>query len=391
MSIIDSSTIETLRQEYNRLLQLNRELMENLINLNPDSAEANVLRDRIDELDDEIRDLRNLLRESSYPIMEEEDDEIDDVAASEIEQQGNGFFIRDPTIDPPAVRKILESIGNEKVQTLKLIRTPLSKTTKFLLNLASLGRLQRATEQIGVDDFFHLAMIINNKYMLEKNEVIRLYRDNRIPEGSITLDVPVQIDITIKEMLDATKQQMGNLYGAYDAKTNNCGIFLDNVLKSNGMSNNETDKFLNQPTIELFNQFPKFSEILTKLGTTLGAVGSRVIEGEGVKRESSKSTPIDKTLLETYEEQLSDVLEQIENNDEEVQTIENLIFSGSINNVSEINRTINRLSELRNNQITLYALRDDFENKIADLQQRGAGVGKLYIFNFGLHYAKMTF
>lgn len=391
MSIIDSSTIETLRQEYNRLLQLNRELMENLINLNPDSAEANVLRDRIDELDDEIRDLRNLLRESSYPIFEEEDDEIDDAAASEIEQQGNGFFIRDPTIDPPAVRKILESIGNEKVQTLKLIRTPLSKTTKFLLNLASLGRLQRATEQIGVDDFFHLAMIINNKYMLEKNEVIRLYRDNRIPEGSITLDVPVQIDITIKEMLDATKQQMGDRYGAYDAKTNNCGIFLDNVLKSNGMSNNETDKFLNQPTIELFNQFPKFSEILTKLGTTLGAVSSRIIEGEGVKRESSKSTPIDKTLLETYEEQLNDVLEQIENNDEEVQTIQNLFFSGSINNLSETNRNINRLSELRNMQITLFALRDDFEKKIADLQQRGAGADKPYIFNFGLHYAKMTF
>ena len=33
------------------------------------------------------------------------------------EQKGDGFFTRDPTLNSPPVRKILQSIGNEKVDT----------------------------------------------------------------------------------------------------------------------------------------------------------------------------------------------------------------------------------------------------------------------------------
>lgn len=195
--------------------------------------------------------------------------------------KGDGLFIRDPNIDPPQVRQILSVIGNEKVSSLKLVRTPLSKLTKILLNVASLGTLQKKLDKLKIDDLFHLSMIINDKYKLEKNEIIRLYPETSIPQGSLTLDVPVQTDFTIKEMLDETKRLMGDRYGSYDAKVNNCGIFLDNVLKANGLSNNETDKFLNQPTIELFKEFPKFSEILVKLGTTAAAAANKLIEGEG--------------------------------------------------------------------------------------------------------------
>jgi hypothetical protein len=59
-------------------------------------------------------------------------------------------------------------------------------------------------------------------------------------------------DITIQQLMDNTKQQMVN-YGSYDAKTNNCSIFLSNVLSSNGLSNTNTDTFINQKTEELFN------------------------------------------------------------------------------------------------------------------------------------------
>ena len=196
---------------------------------------------------------------------------------------GDGALLRDPTIDPPKVRKMLEQIGNEKVQSLQLVRTPLSKTTQFLLNIASFGQLNKALEKQGIDKFFHLSMIINGKYVLEKNEVINLAkRSGGIPNGSIDLIVPVDgIDITIKQMLDNTKKLMGNLYGSYDAVNNNCGIFLDNVLRANGLGNNNTSEFLNQPTIEVFKSFPKLSELIVKAGTTLGAVANRQLEGEG--------------------------------------------------------------------------------------------------------------
>jgi len=386
MSIVDISDENSLTNEYNRVFDLFNQLRNDLINLNPNSPEANLLRERVLQLENELIEIRKIYLEKKEPIKEVEYD-------SE-EQKGDGFFIRDPTINPPAVRKILESIGNEKVQTLTLVRTPLSKTTKFLLNLVSLGKLQKATEQIGVDDFFHLSMIINNKYTLEKNEVIRLYKENRIPQGSITLNVPVQIDTTINEMLDFTKQYMGNNYGTYDAKTNNCGIFLDSVLKANGMSNNETDKFLNQPTIELFNSFPKFSEIITKLGTTAGAVSDRLLQGEGEKKPISSSTMMDESAIEKYQEELDMILDEIENNDTEVERLTYLVSNNLVgNDIDVFDEMIDTINTIRDRQLFLFGLRDNIEKKIDDIRKRGSGSGreKPYIHNFGLHNSKILF
>lgn len=196
-------------------------------------------------------------------------------------QTGDGLLIREPSINPPKVRAILQSIGNEKVNSILLVRTPLSKTTKFLLNIASLGQLQNRLNQMKIDDLFHLSMIIQNRYTLEKNEVIRLYKQNKIPKGSNVLQIPITHDFTINEMLENTRKAMGERYGSYEAKTNNCSVFLSNVLNANQLLTNNAETFLNQKTIELFNSFPKFTETLTNLATTTGAVASKLLEGEG--------------------------------------------------------------------------------------------------------------
>lgn len=197
-------------------------------------------------------------------------------------QQGEGILLRDPTINPPKVRKILESIGNEKIESITLIRTPLSKSTKFLVNVATLGQLKNKMKEADIDELFHLSMLINGKYQLEKNEVIMLAQDsNAIKENSQTLEVPVNKDITINQLLENTQKQMGNNYGSYDGRTNNCSVFLSNVLSSNGLSNPNTEEFVNQKTEELFSLFPSLSSKIIKFGTNVGAFVNRQIEGEG--------------------------------------------------------------------------------------------------------------
>jgi hypothetical protein len=197
--------------------------------------------------------------------------------------QGDGLT-RDPSINPPPVRKILQSIGSEKVESLQLIRTPLSKISRFLLNIASLGQVERKLKETNIDQLFHLSLLINGKYELDKQDVIKLIRNpNAVKSDSETLIVPVSSNITINELLQNTQNQMGDRYAPYDAVNNNCSIFISNVLSSNGLSTDNSDIFLNQKTIELFSKFPSITEKLVKLSTDLGAVVDKAIYGEGDK------------------------------------------------------------------------------------------------------------
>jgi len=181
------------------------------------------------------------------------------------------------------VRKILQSIGNEKVESLQLIRTPLSKISRFLLNIASLGQLESKLKETNIDQLFHLSLLINGKYELDKQDVIKLIRNqNAVKSDSETLIVPVSSNFTINEMIENTQRQMQDRYAPYDAVDNNCSIFISNVLSSNGLSTDNSDTFLNQKTIELFSKFPSITEKLVKFGTDLGAVVDKAIYGEGV-------------------------------------------------------------------------------------------------------------
>ena len=198
--------------------------------------------------------------------------------------KGDGLFTREPGVLPPAARKLLSQVGSEQVQSFKLVRTPLSSSTRFLLNLATFGQYEKALKDINVDKFFHLRAIINDKYSLEKNEVIRFYKSNKIESGAEVLDViiPQNNPTSIQEMMDKTKAQMGDdKFTSYNAQDNNCGVFLNNVLSANGWLNSKSSEFTLQETEKLFSKFPSLSKMLVNLGTKAGAVASRLIEGEG--------------------------------------------------------------------------------------------------------------
>lgn len=198
-------------------------------------------------------------------------------------QYGEGLT-RDPNINPPPVRKILQSIGNEKIENLQLVRTPLSKISRFLLNIASLGQLESKLKESNIDELFHLSLLINGKYELDKQDVIKLTRNSKaVKDNSQTLVVPVSSNLTINELLENTRNQMGPLYGPYDAVTNNCSVFISNVLSANNLQTENSDTFLNQKTIELFSKFPSISEKLVKFGTELGAIVDKTLYGEGDK------------------------------------------------------------------------------------------------------------
>jgi len=195
--------------------------------------------------------------------------------------KGSGLFIRDSNINPPKVRSLLKRVGNEPVKSILLIRTPLAPLTKLALELTG-ADLNKAMKQSNIDELYHLSMLINGKYELDKSAVIGFRSSgNAVKSNSNTLQVKVPSGLTINELFDKTIKRMKDRYGNYDAKTNNCSVFIKNILDANKLSTSASNTFVIQDTNRLFSRFPSLTEIVAKVATTAGAVIDRQKQGEG--------------------------------------------------------------------------------------------------------------
>lgn len=196
-------------------------------------------------------------------------------------KQGDGLLMREEGVLPPSARALLEKIGDEKITKVVAVRTPLTSFTKSFLNVISFGQFDKIAKKY-YDELFHLSLWINDKYNLEKNEVIAFNTKNPISTNSQTRNIAVNKDITFNELIDKTKSSMGKAnFSNYDAQSNNCQDFLLAILNSNGFGTAEDKAWIKQDTKQLFKEVPALSKILGKVATTIGASVDRLLQGEG--------------------------------------------------------------------------------------------------------------
>jgi len=188
--------------------------------------------------------------------------------------QGTGIFFRDPGKLSPKVRQLIEKVGEEKINSIILFRRPisLSKFAKFV------GVLKGTS----YDDLMHLGMIINKKYLLDKQDVIH-FEPSGVPSDAEKLEVSLDgKEITINELLEKTRKRMGDSdFTSYSSKNNNCQDFMLNILAANGLSSPEYTKFIKQDLEKVFNNLPSYAEKIADFVTEAGRVAERVMEGEG--------------------------------------------------------------------------------------------------------------
>ncbi len=190
-------------------------------------------------------------------------------------QDGSGFFERTAGKLSPSIRKLLEQVGDEKITSIKLFRKPIS--------LSSFAKFIGALKGTSYDQLLHLGLILNNKYLLDKQEVIHFERSG-VPSGSETLDVDVNKDITINELLEKTRKRMGDSnFTSYSSRRNNCQDFVMNILSANGLSSPIYTQFIKQDLQQVFENLPKYAEQIADFVTGAQRVVEKVIQGEGSK------------------------------------------------------------------------------------------------------------
>jgi hypothetical protein len=187
----------------------------------------------------------------------------------------------------PAIRDFLKKNGDRKIKSITLQRVPIESTLKGVLDLITLGQYSKTTKKLGYDRVFHLSSIITLEglsypIVVEKNEVISISR--KIPpmkRGGSRLNVPVTKEITLNEMLNNASSKLGSRFYLYDAFTNNCQMFIRDILKYSGLLTPDIENWIMQDAQAILKGLPIYTKYATKGLTDLGAQFNRIIYGKG--------------------------------------------------------------------------------------------------------------
>jgi hypothetical protein len=184
---------------------------------------------------------------------------------------------------PPSLKEVMSNKGEQIITSIMLRRNPVSSLITGAMNAVSLGSFKKQMDKQPYDKLFHLAILIqtaNTKFLLEKIERVNISQSISSPEGLETLNVPLNgKEITVFDLINNTILQMGkNKFLDYDAVTNNCQVFVMNVLDANGLLNSGNQDWVKQNTEVLFKGNKTLAKISKKL-TDIGASANVLIHG----------------------------------------------------------------------------------------------------------------
>jgi hypothetical protein len=165
------------------------------------------------------------------------------------------------------VNAFLNKYGDEIINKIIVIRVPI---TSFFNSII------KPFNNINYDKYFHLSLIINDKYIIEKNEIINFNWFNKIrinndgskspPDYSkiqhYNINSNIIPKISIKKLLYNTQQYMGSAYFTYAGLTNNCQDFILSILKSNNIYDEQLFKFIKQDTQYIKKNWPTLKNIM---------------------------------------------------------------------------------------------------------------------------------
>jgi hypothetical protein len=160
------------------------------------------------------------------------------------------------------VQKILKAIGNEPIKSIVIRRSPLKGYITSFINLLTKKNIAERLKTTPYDKLFHLAIIINGKVLLEKNELINMdYKFPSSPDDESKTITRGNRNITINQMLNNARRGLGDYkFFNYDGMFNNCQDFILSLLQFSGIGSKEDYDFIKQHTAEILDNSDYISD-----------------------------------------------------------------------------------------------------------------------------------
>lgn len=174
------------------------------------------------------------------------------------------------------VKKVLEMYGNQKIQSMVLVRSPVEKVLVSAMDAVSFGNFKKKMEQNDFDTLYHLQVDITlaNRVVVrtEKVEVVNLEVGTTQKSGQEEKEVVDNMQrITLKQLLENCRKRMGKNFFTYSAKSNNCQDYLLNLFQASNIGTQEDYDFIKQDTKALF----KNQDGLRKVSNSLTGIGAK--------------------------------------------------------------------------------------------------------------------
>lgn len=187
-------------------------------------------------------------------------------------------------IAPPHIRQWLKEHGEETITKISVCRTPVVKAIQGLLNVISLGKWNKAMNQLSYSDIFHLYLYVtigDTTYRIEKNAVVELSIDNRsIGEDCMDIPLPTNRSIQLKYLI-LNGESFQEDFWNYHPKDNNCQNFVMSILFGNGLTKlfSTTHLFVYQNATKIFDKNPGYLSSFAGNVTDIAGVFDVVIHG----------------------------------------------------------------------------------------------------------------
>jgi len=196
---------------------------------------------------------------------------------------------------PPSVRTILDKYGDDEVVDIDLHRKVLSVAYTGLLNVLTEGEFNKRVAEQPKDKLFHISMWVKLKsgttILVEKNEVISMKVSPKAnkEEEQQPVDITPPAGLKFAEMFEKALKQVGeHKFFSYSAKDNNCGNFIEYILRANGMESQATKDFIGQDAKAILEGFPKIRKFMNTL-TDIAGRANVVLEGGEIFSSDSDS------------------------------------------------------------------------------------------------------
>jgi len=203
---------------------------------------------------------------------------------------------------PPSSKKILDANEFSVILSVELHRIPLPSLYTSLMSWATSGETERRLAQQPKDTLFHISMWVkleNGKTILvEKNEVINLQvNPTKKKEEEVQEVSKPPPHLTFGDLLEKTRKEIGDSkFFSYSAKDNNCGNFIEFILKTNGMNSEATHNFIGQDTKTIMKGFPSLRKFINTLTETAGRANV-LLEGGSLEDSSlKKKSPVNNIM-----------------------------------------------------------------------------------------------
>ena len=173
---------------------------------------------------------------------------------------------------------MIKKYGDQMITGISVFRAQINGSSLLVKVINGLS-----SQNIPYEKLYHLGLLISiggTVVRFEKNDVIGIDDAYVLKPETETIVVPYNKQITFNELINNTinkigKQQMFK----YSAFQYNCQCMVKDVLESNGLYNDDINKFVYQPRSEVIKNVNKVVPVIANAVTNASAYINKLIGG----------------------------------------------------------------------------------------------------------------